>query len=60
MNPICHSCGRDVLIEPEVSDDRGAVCGYCRGDLFEDTEIAHRQEYLKAIKGPTDTFIVGM
>ena len=39
MNPtnvICESCGRDVLVEPEVMDDMDATCPMCHSTLFYD------------------------
>jgi len=38
MNPtnvICWSCGKDVLIEPEVEMDDEALCPNCKGPLWE-------------------------
>ena len=39
MNPtnvIYESCGRDVIVEPEVMDDDEATCPMCRSTLFYD------------------------
>ena len=37
INVICESCGRDVLVEPEViMDEEDATCPMCRSTLFYD------------------------
>ena len=36
INVICESCGRDVLVEPEVMDDDEATCPMCHSTLFYD------------------------
>lgn len=46
MNPIniiCDTCGRDVLIEPEVFEEECPMCTYCKGFMFE----WDREEYEK-------------
>jgi DNA-directed RNA polymerase subunit RPC12/RpoP len=34
INVICETCGKDVLIEPEVEMDEEAECPECKGWLF--------------------------
>jgi len=34
INVICSTCGKDVLVEPEVYEDDEAIHSDCGGELF--------------------------
>ena len=44
INVICESCGRDVLVEPEVMDDDKATCPMCHSTLFYDQFNTEKEE----------------